>query len=228
MIDILKYSISNLWNRKMRSFLTVLSILIGITAIFALISFGQGINSWMNEFAQEMGTDKIFLLPGSGLATAPGTSNILFTEDDIDFIKKVKGVDEVTGMLLSYGKVEFKDFRERLPDFSSLDPKDLKFYISVLQDLGYRYSTLKEHNSAASIFKKIIKLDPENQRAHYNLAVCYYAFFNKRSSAYNELKKVIEINPKTRIAAKAEFYIDYMRRNPDSRIIGDFTFMEEE
>lgn len=122
----------------------------------------------------------------------------------------------------------FKDFRERLPDFSSLDPKDLKFYISVLQDLGYRYSTLKEHNSAASIFKKIIKLDPENQRAHYNLAVCYYAFFNKRSSAYNELKKVIEINPKTRIAAKAEFYIDYMRRNPDSRIIGDFTFMEEE
>ena len=42
--DILKYSISNLWQRKLRSFLTILSILIGITAIFALIIFGQGIN----------------------------------------------------------------------------------------------------------------------------------------------------------------------------------------
>jgi putative ABC transport system permease protein len=115
MIDILKYSISNLWDRKLRSFLTILSILIGITAIFALISFGQGINTYMNDFAQEMGTDKVFLLPGSGLITAPGTSNILFTEDDINFLKKIKGVDEGTGMMIAYGKVKFKDFRERYP-----------------------------------------------------------------------------------------------------------------
>ena len=89
--DILKYSISNLWNRKTRSFLSMLSILIGITAIFALISFGQGINSYMNQFGEEMGTDKIFLMPGSGLAGAPGTSNVLFTEDDIDFFRKTRG-----------------------------------------------------------------------------------------------------------------------------------------
>ena len=81
--DVLKYSISNLWGRKSRSFLTILSILIGITAIFALISFGQGLNSYMLEFGEEMGTDKIFLMPGGGLAQAPGTSNILFSEDDL-------------------------------------------------------------------------------------------------------------------------------------------------
>ena len=107
MKDILKYSISNLWNRKLRSFLTILSILIGIAAIFALISFGQGLNSYMNEFAQEMGTDKVFLMPGSGLAAPPGTSNILFTEDDINFIGKIKGVDEITGMFISSGKIKF-------------------------------------------------------------------------------------------------------------------------
>lgn len=121
----------------------------------------------------------------------------------------------------------FKDFRKRLPDISSLDTEDFNYYISILQDLGYRYTTLKEYNSAANVFKKIIKLDPKNQRARYNLAVCYYIHFNKRAKAYQELKKVIEIDPQSRTAAKAEFYIDYMRRNPDSRIIGDFTFMEE-
>ncbi|MBW2975499.1 ABC transporter permease [Candidatus Woesearchaeota archaeon] len=114
-LDLLKYSVSNLWSRKMRSFLTVLSILIGITAIFALISFGQGINKYMNDFAQEMGTDKVFLMPGGGLAQAPGTSNILFTEDDMEFLKKSNGVDEATGMMIDSGKIEFKDFKEKYP-----------------------------------------------------------------------------------------------------------------
>jgi len=115
MKDIIKYAIANLWDRKLRSFLTILSILIGIAAIFTLISFGQGINSWINDFAQEMGTDKVFLMPGGGLASAPGTSNIPFTEDDMEFIKKIKGVDEVTGMLITSGKIKFKDFKEVYP-----------------------------------------------------------------------------------------------------------------
>ena len=113
--DILKYSISNLWKRKLRSFLTILSILIGITAIFALISFGQGINSYMNQFGEEMGTDKIFLMPGSGLASAPGASNILFTDDDMDFLRKIKGIDEISGMFITSGKIKFKDYKEKYP-----------------------------------------------------------------------------------------------------------------
>jgi putative ABC transport system permease protein len=112
MRDLLKYSISSLWARKSRSFLTILSILIGITAIFALISFGQGLNSYMLEFGEEMGTDKIFLMPGGGLAQAPGTSNILFSEEDLDFIKKVNGVGEASGMFIENGRIKFKDYRE--------------------------------------------------------------------------------------------------------------------
>jgi len=110
--DIFKYSISNLWNRKTRSLLSVLSILIGIAAIFALISFGQGLNLWINEFAQEMGIDKVMMLPGGGLTAAPGTSNIRFTKDDLEFVKKIKGVDEATAMFADSGKVGFKDYRE--------------------------------------------------------------------------------------------------------------------
>ncbi|MBD3249865.1 FtsX-like permease family protein [Candidatus Woesearchaeota archaeon] len=113
--DILKYSLSNLWNRKLRSFLTMLSILIGITAIFALISFGQGLNSWIDGFAQEMGTDKVFIMPGGGLSNAPGTSNIKFNEEDLDFIRKIKGVDEATAMMAISGKVGYKDYRDVYP-----------------------------------------------------------------------------------------------------------------
>jgi putative ABC transport system permease protein len=122
-LDLLKYSISNLWNRKMRSFLTILSILIGITAIYALISFGQGINRYMNDFAQEMGSDKVMMMPGGGLTSAPGTSNILFTEDDLEFVKKINGVSEITGMMIDSGKITFKDFKEKYPYVIGLSTK---------------------------------------------------------------------------------------------------------
>jgi len=112
MKDLLKYAVSSLWDRKSRSLLTILSILIGITAIFALISFGQGLNSYMLEFGEEMGTDKIFLMPGGGLAQAPGTSNILFSEEDLDFVRKVNGVGEASGMFIENGRIKFKEYRE--------------------------------------------------------------------------------------------------------------------
>jgi len=118
--DIFKYAVSNIWNRKMRSFLTVLSILIGITAIYALVSFGQGINKYVTDFSQEMGSDKVMMMPGGGLASAPGTSNILYTEDDLEFLRKTNGIAVATGMMITAGKIEFKDFREKYPFVAGL------------------------------------------------------------------------------------------------------------
>ena len=99
----------------MRSFLTILSILIGITAIYALISFGQGINKYVTDFSQEMGSDKIMMMPGGGLASSPGTSNIMYTEDDLDFLRKTNGIIEATGMMITTGKIKFKDYKEKYP-----------------------------------------------------------------------------------------------------------------
>jgi len=53
-IDELKYSLTNLMHRRLRSFLSVLSILIGITSIFAVVSFGLGVRIYMEDIAEEM------------------------------------------------------------------------------------------------------------------------------------------------------------------------------
>ena len=87
--EILKYSMSNLWSRKRRSFLTILSILIGITSIFALSSFGLGIQYFMEDMAKQMGTDKIMIMPKDYMS-ALEKSNVEFTEEDLDFLKKIK------------------------------------------------------------------------------------------------------------------------------------------
>jgi len=111
MRDILKYSISNLWDRKLRSFLTILSILIGIAAIFALSSFGMGMQLYIKDIAKQMGTDKIMIMPNDYMSMEK--SNVEFTEKDLDFLKKVKGIDEATGMTYSTAKIKFKDFKEK-------------------------------------------------------------------------------------------------------------------
>lgn len=111
MRDLIKYSISNLLDRKLRSYLTVLSILVGIAAIYALVSFGQGITIYMNKMAQEQGSDKLWMMPKG--FSAPGTSNIVFTNEDVDFVRKIKGVDKVAAMITASVKVKFKDYREK-------------------------------------------------------------------------------------------------------------------
>ncbi len=102
--DLIKYIISNIRHRFTRSFLTILSILIGIMAIFVLISYGQGLTNYMNEMSEEMGVDKLIVQPkGFGI---PGSGDIYLTKDDVDFIKKQAGVSEAVGMIIRQSEIK--------------------------------------------------------------------------------------------------------------------------
>jgi putative ABC transport system permease protein len=154
MLEELKYSLRNLTHRKLRSFLTVLSILIGITAIFALVSFGLGINNYIDNLAQESGIDKMFIqAKGTG---APGTdSNFYISEDDIDYVSKINGVNEITGLYMNVAELKYRNDNNYY-FVMGLDPDKIKlldetFTVSVeygrhLKDgdmnkvvLGYNY-----------------------------------------------------------------------------------------
>ena len=105
-LDYIKYALENIMHKKLRSWLTVLSILIGIMAIFALVSFGQGLSYYVNSLSSQMGTDKLMIYAkGFG---APGMDeNFYISDKDIDVIGKVNGVAEVTGMYAKGVEVEF-------------------------------------------------------------------------------------------------------------------------
>src|SRR3989338_2226207 len=108
-LDLVKYALLNVKKRKLRSGLTILSILIGITAIYALVSFGVGLQNYINIIAEEAGIDKIFI-QARGIG-APGTDeNFFLTKDDIDFVEKINGVEEITGIYIK--TVEAKKNRQ--------------------------------------------------------------------------------------------------------------------
>lgn len=105
--DEFAYAVKNLLHRKVRSWLTVLSILIGVMAIFSIISFGLGIRNYMDVLSAKAGSDKLFIM-AKGMG-APGTSSTFYiSKDDIDFVSKISGVNEIVGLYTKVGEVNFK------------------------------------------------------------------------------------------------------------------------
>lgn len=100
--DLLKYIISGFRHRKTRTFLTTLSVIIGIMSIFALVSFGQGLSRYVDTVAEDMGVDKI-MVQQKGLSPIPDT---YFTQEEVDFIKKIKGVESASAMMYESAKVQ--------------------------------------------------------------------------------------------------------------------------
>lgn len=82
---ILQVSIRALTRNKMRSFLTILGIIIGVAAVIAMVSVGEGAKKGIQERFQSMGTNLLFVYPGSrnfrGVATGFGGFNTLKPED---------------------------------------------------------------------------------------------------------------------------------------------------
>jgi len=70
---------------KLRSFLTILGIVIGITAVITLMSIGRGTTAQVLENIEGMGEDLITISPGgfvfSGVRSAGGSSQTLTFED---------------------------------------------------------------------------------------------------------------------------------------------------
>jgi len=112
---------------------------------------------------------------------------------------------------------EFDIFKKKMALMPEQDKKRTGYYANQIVNIGAYYAIFGYYKEAAVDFKKAIKIDPDNQRARYNLGVSYYKSFNKPSRAYTEFQKVIEIDPSTKDADKARLAIDYMRKNPDYR-----------
>ena len=99
---------TNIKKRKLRSWLTMIGIFIGIAAVVSLISLGQGLQKYMDDEFAKLGRDKIMIMPkGAFGPMAEGSST--FTEKDIKAIKKVVGISDATGMSYKVAKLEFND-----------------------------------------------------------------------------------------------------------------------
>jgi len=112
MLDFFGLAVKSIKHRKIRSWLTMIGIFIGIAAVVSLISLGDGMRSAINAEFEKMGSDKIIVIPGAaggiGMMNMM-TSMVKLTKDDLKIIKKQGGVDLAGGMNFKSVAVKYKD-----------------------------------------------------------------------------------------------------------------------
>lgn len=107
LIDYFKIPIKEIKRRKLRSWLTLIGIFIGIAAIVSLITLGQGLENAIDAQFQSLGKDKLFIYPKGGI-WGMGASQLL-TENDLETVQKTTGVKLATGLTQSFARFEFND-----------------------------------------------------------------------------------------------------------------------
>jgi putative ABC transport system permease protein len=111
--DIVGYSLRSLQRRQLRSWLTIIGIVIGIATIVVLVSVGEGVKKDIYSQMEAFGSNMIIVYPmaledvGSA-GPAMGSSGKLF-ERDLDYISRVPGIEDITKAIYGRASLRFKD-----------------------------------------------------------------------------------------------------------------------
>jgi len=109
----LSLAFNNLRRRKLRSWLTILGIFIGIAAVVSLISLGQGLQSFIDTQFEQIGGDKIIIEPQSfGPPGSVSDEDLILTEKDLKIVRNVLGVGDAQSSLTRFGLIENKKEQE--------------------------------------------------------------------------------------------------------------------
>jgi len=106
LIESFKLALRNITKRKKRTALTMLGIFVGIAAVVALVSLGQGLQQTLNAQFEKIGGDKILVQASAAAASSEFADNPL-TDRELDLAGDVNGVVQTAGYIFGAASVQF-------------------------------------------------------------------------------------------------------------------------
>lgn len=100
----------SLWRNKLRLLLTMLGMIIGVASVILLISIGSGIQSYVTQQFEALGSNLIFITPGNMEAGGgpPGAMQTL-TMRDIKVLRRIGyPVKEVSPYIETRGNIKYR------------------------------------------------------------------------------------------------------------------------
>ncbi len=138
--DYFKFSLRTVSHRRLRSWLTMIGIFIGIAAVVALIGLGEGLREAINSQFGFLGTDIISVTASGGFGS-PGTGAVdPLTDAELNEIRRVGGVERAAGRILESGKLEFN------------------------KNIGFGYAISMPDGDERDLMEHIMKLKAQNGR----------------------------------------------------------------
>jgi len=111
LLAILKVAIRALNRNKLRTALTMLGIIIGVGAVIALVSVGQGAQAMIQDQINGMGTNMMFIMPGNvffgGASLGAGAASTLTEEDVNAMVKEIPTIAAASPIVRASGQLVF-------------------------------------------------------------------------------------------------------------------------
>ena len=136
-ILIIKLVFASILSNKLRAFLTMLGIIIGVSSVIAIMSIGAGAESLITGSIKKLGTNTLMVMPGAADDSGPPASAFgiiikTLTTNDADAIEKIPNVEYVTSFVQGNGEVvygaksEKKDYSGVSKNFMDVENHTLK------------------------------------------------------------------------------------------------------
>lgn len=156
--ETLKLAFSAIWAHKLRSFLTLLGMIIGVTAFMVVLSLLQGFNSYVDEKIAGIGSNS-FTLRRFSFEDFKDTDTIAEAQrrnkelsfDERDFIKERAQLIQHIGAKAGGGAVEVKRGTETLRDVGVSGAEPIIAEIDKIDIAEGRYFTEAENNNSMRV-----------------------------------------------------------------------------
>ncbi len=127
--DSFNLALKNLRKRRLRSWLTMVGIIISVAIIFILISLSIGLQNAVTEQFEILGGDKFFIQPKGQLGPPQAGASVQLTKDDLKIVERTSGVKEATYITVGNGEIEFNK-EKRFFIVAGIPPDGMKLYTS--------------------------------------------------------------------------------------------------
>ena len=153
--EVFSVALRNFSRQGLRSYLTLIGVVIGVAAIVTLISLGAGLNNAVTSQFEKLGSNTVFIMPGSLSGGAVSSTNIkTISDSELSKIKALNEVSDVLAPLAASATVEFSK-ETSLGTIYAVDAEEAKSF----QETGFAEIEEGRGLSQSDVFSVIIGPD---------------------------------------------------------------------
>ncbi len=159
LIETLKLALAAIWAHKLRSALTLLGMVIGVTAVVVVVSMIQGFNAYVDEKIANIGAKSFSVyrfnfftdFKNTDVLAAAQRRNKELTLDDYDFLRERATLVDKFGVRVAPSQREVKNQRETLQGVPIFGASANMADITKTEIVEGRYFTNSENEAAARV-----------------------------------------------------------------------------
>ncbi len=169
LFETVRLALTAILANRMRSFLTILGIVIGVTSVILLVALVSGLQTYITGQISGLGSNLMFVVPGSlgGSGRGPGGSSVnrLTVQDSVDLRTKLAGEAEVSAVVNKATEVKFSNKIDKSVTILGAEANFPKILQAIKNDQGRFFNSAEaDSGKRVVVIGKTVqtKLFPDN------------------------------------------------------------------